>query len=121
MAYTVPPTSAHGDYPTATALNILSTDLVELSGVLASINYAAPVIDGARGGTFVNRYRWLHYRSVDGQTPTISDPAGINDDQTLPDSVTSVTTYDLSNVSWLIPGRQYQLAGCKYAFEDWEA
>jgi hypothetical protein len=121
MAYSVPPTFAHGDYPSAANLNVLSANLTALSTILTSINLAAPVINVTRGGVFINVYRWLHYQSLDGQSVAIVDPTGIGNSQTLPESVTSVTTYDLSGVSWLIPGRQYILTGCKYGFEDWEA
>lgn len=120
MAYTAPPTFAHGDYPTAALLNVLSSNIVELATQLASYNPVAPELP-TEGGTFINVYRWLHYRSVDGQTPTILDPTEIGSSQTLPNSTSVVSTYDLSNVSWLIPGRQYTLTGCLYAFEDWEA
>ncbi len=120
MAYNPPPTFAHGDYPTAAQLNILSADLDEIDARLTSMNQAAAKLPAA-GGLFINMYRWLHYRSLDGETPTVVDPAGINSSQSLPNSVSAVATYDLSSVTWLIPSRQYTLTGCLYAFEDWEA
>lgn len=120
MAYTSPPTFAHGDYPTAANLNILGDDIVALNAKLAAYNYPCPTLDSGASAAFVNIYRWLWYQSY-GSDATIVDVAGVEDSYTLPESTGAMAVFDLATVDWLTPGRVYAVEGCRYALEDYAA
>lgn len=129
MAYQVPPRFGHGDRTASAAnLNKYSDSLNALyaasGGVHSAIGKAelppTPVVLYPPL-SFLNVWRWLWYMSKTGETATISDPAGVGDDVTLTDSDSAMAVYDLSGVSWLVTGGVYNLTGCQYACEDWEA
>lgn len=117
MAYQVPPRFAHGQYPTAADLNVLGDDVKSLYGRLASLNLATPRADGATLWV-VNVYRWLWYETEPSETTKISDPSGVNNEQSLPDSEGAMTAYDLANLDWVIPGSSYVVTGARYVAED---
>lgn len=120
MAYVAPPNFAHGDYPTADNLNILSEDLDAIAVGLDNVNWATAELP-ADGATFVNVYRWLHYQTTPDETGTIIDPSGIGASQSLPSSDSAIAVFDLADVPWLLPSRVYTLTGCTFALEDWDA
>ena len=118
-AYTNAPVFSHGDFPIAANMNKISTGQVHIYEVAPT--YAIqPCIK--KLGTddqlcITHRFRWLHYKS----TGAISDPAGSEDDVSLPNpSDNWVNVYDLDSVPWLSYGAIYYVTGVDFACEDKE-
>jgi len=129
MLYSVPPRFAHGGTNVSAAnFNIFSDDLNALFVSLVSFH---PAIGKAelpptpavlvKPVVFVNVWRWLWYQSITGETATIEDPSGVGASVNLPDSDSAMVVYDLANVAWLTQGMVYQVIGCQFSGEDFEA
>lgn len=121
--YSTPESWAHGDYPTAANLNKYKSGLDAIHDALgdASLNMAvARRIDPVQGYYFLHRQRWLIYRA-DPSAGSIEDPSGVGETITLTATGGSWDSYDLGTVSWLIPGKLYQVQGVVACLEDYEA
>jgi hypothetical protein len=130
MAYEVPTRWTHGSFPEAAGLNKYTNSLEALyaslvaGGSMAARARRATTDEGQTGESapgfhmFVHHNRWLHYRTVSGETGTIVDIAGIQDDVALPEATTGMTPYDLWSLSWLSLGQLYKVTGCVFAVED---
>jgi len=123
MAYSKPDQWSHGDVPDATAMNKYSDSIAAIYAVANAVNMPAQLwsYENYDGTNFadsdyylVHRYRWLVYRG-DGE---IVDPAGVGSNVNVSGSGTSILTYDLDEVSWLTPGKLYQLKDFVFALED---
>lgn len=115
MSYTPPRQWHHGDTPTAADMNIYSAGLTLLGALIRSLNWATPysTMDDTQQVWLVHSKRYLHYVS----TGEIIDPAGVGEAVSL-SSPNAVDTYDLDEITWLLPGKLYQIVGCSCAFED---
>ena len=116
MSYTAPPEFAHGDYPTAANLNILSDDLEAIHPIIGDILVETPVRHAyAAGQVFhlVHRFRYLYYDS----SGTINDISGINTDESLSDPSSGTGKYDLQQLEWLAIGTAYTVTGVSWCIE----
>lgn len=116
MAYIAPPAWAHLDKPTAAKLNLYRDGLDAVRALTgdAPINVAVAQIMGTVAHYyFVNRWRWLLYLGAGH----LLDPAGVADAVSLSDTG-GWASYDLLQVSWLYPGKLYQVQDVTCCFED---
>lgn len=116
MAYTTPPTHAHGDEALAAQLQIFCDDLDYLYTLLKGVNFpsahAVPGLDNDRH-YFIHRHRWLWFQS-DG---ALVDPENeVDNVETLTED-TEPTLFDLSTVDWLYVGKKYYVDTCTWAQE----
>lgn len=116
MSYTAPPTFAHGDYPTASDLNILSDDLDAIHDITgdAAINFATLASVSSAVFTFVHAHRYLYF----GSNGAIVDPSGVGDDVSISEENGATTKYDLDQISWLFYGQIYQVTGVSWCIES---
>ena len=132
MAYQVPAQWTHGDLVTAIKMQKYSDAQVYTNSVqpnnhhpvaikMSLISTFDPVyqVTSPLESWMWHQWRWLWYITESGETATIVDPSGTNDDITLPEA-TTMTSYDMANVTWLTTGALYKLLGFDVAIEDWE-
>ena len=122
MAYSTPDQWTHGDIPTAAKMNKYSDSIVFLNDALGGASMAAQLwsYENYDGTNFANsdyylthRYRWLIFKG----SGEIVDPGAVGD--TVAVTATSgIETYDLNEVSWLTPGKLYQLKDFVFCLED---
>jgi hypothetical protein len=120
MAYAVPPTWQHGDYPTAVKIAKYKDGLDAIYATVGNVQLHPAVI--RRMGEIesywlVNHYRWLIYRGDGG----IHDPSGSGDTVALSGSGSTWLNYDLSQVDWIFPGKLYHVEDVLGCFEDYES
>lgn len=121
MAYAVPQQFYHGIYPTAAMMNKFKDGLDAIYGQLG--NYAINPLVAQHTGTiqgfyFSHRCQWLLYKG-DG---TIEDPSGVGETVNISgDAGGGWSSYDLTQVDWLAPGKLYQVQHCDFALEDIES
>lgn len=123
MAYQVPEQWSHGEYPTAAKINKYKDGLDATHALLGDarihpavqLNQAGDVILSYH---LIHRHRWLIYRGAGN----IDDPANVGEAVALSAADGGGwTSYDLAQVSWLTPGRLYEVEGVVGCFEDYEA
>ena len=117
-SWAVPARWEHGDYPTAANMNTYKSALDTVHRRLGDDQTNHAVAGGVSSGVFwmVNRYSWLHFLS-DGE---IVDPTGSGASVSLSDGgASSPVAYDISNVSWMYPGKRYYVSGCSFACEEY--
>lgn len=125
MAYSAPPTFAHGDYPTAANMTKLSDGLTAIYSAINSGKSVTFLVkskdttlsyfsDSSPFYVAVHVHRWLFYTGegtltniAQTETTSLSDSGGTN-------------VYDLDSVSWLTYGMAYRITGVDFALEDWE-
>jgi hypothetical protein len=120
MPYTPPATFAHGDYPTAANINLFKTGLDAIHDLAGDAVINPAVLElgiTAHSYAIVNRYRWLLFLG----SGRIDDPFEGEESVTISGSVSEWTTYDLTQIEWITPGRVYQVEAVSAAFEDYEA
>lgn len=120
MAYSAPPSFAHGDYPTAANLTKFSDGL---NAIYTAVNGKSAVFcartkesgtDANSFYTLVHVFRWLFYTGEGSIT-------NIAQDETTPLPDTGGTNiFDLNTVDWLTYGMVYRATGVTFALEDWE-
>ena len=118
-AYAVPDKYSHGDQPTHTSLNKISTGQTHINELAPSIitTPAVPYLSTGEYMRMVHRHRYLHYKS----SGYIEDPAGIEDDVSLSNTSDDwVNVYDLDQVAWLSYGAVYYVRGVDFAQEHGE-
>lgn len=120
MAYSTPDRWAHGDQPNATNMQKYSDSLNAIYALVGDAEYFFPAANlyGGETDTHVIRhtYRWLFFVG-DG---TLEDPDAAGETITLTDGYGDGTEnrYDLNSVTWLAPGKLYNVAECTWAMED---
>jgi hypothetical protein len=117
MPYSVPPSWAYLDYPTAAKMNQYKTGMDAISAQLAPYTMNICVchrMDVVDHFYLVHQQRWLLYTGAG----RIVDPSDVNDPVSLSDSGGAWANYDLSQVSWIFPGRLYQVQDVICCFED---
>lgn len=121
MAYIVPATWQHGNFPAAPPFNDYkaSLDAIYAQTGAAQINAAVCYRRATvQGFYFVHKLQYLIYLIQAPETDgSIEDPAGVGATVTLPTEAGYVY-YDLSTVDWLIPGKIYQVQGVTTCIED---
>lgn len=120
MAYVVPKEWQHGDYPTAAEMNKYKDGMDATHALTGDVKIHPAVLKNLtvdKGYFFVHRHRWLIYRG-DGE---IVDPAGVGETVTIAGDGNAWLTYDLPQVTWLIPGKLYEVKDVVACFEDYEA
>ena len=121
MAYTPGKTWQHGDFPLAADFNAIkaSLDAIYAQTGAAEVNGAVCFRrSGVQSFYFVHKHPYLIYLiQAPDTTGRIEDPAGVEDDVTLPVE-SGWTYYDLGAVDWLYPGKVYQVEGVTTCFED---
>lgn len=108
--------------PTAAQLNAISSNqsgLWAMNGGVGRELMAKPWDGAGSVWHFIYNHRWLLYDS----TGQLEDPAGVEDDVSLPDPETEgeLGVFDLTTVEWLAPGMLYRVTGCAVAWERSEA
>jgi hypothetical protein len=115
MAYAVPKRWAQGDEPLAADINKYKDGLDAIHALMGDHPYNSAVMRGNQPFVMiVHKYRWLIFDS----NGTLEDPAGIG--ETVNITANGWTTYDLSGVDWLFPGKLYKVDDCQFAWEDYE-
>jgi uncharacterized protein YcfL len=107
----------HGETLVAARLTQLAANLDAAHDRMgdASLNFpAANAIAGEDNDLayMVHRYRWFWFKS----SGTIVDPANAANTVTLTED-TEPTLMDLNSVSWLYPGKLYQITGVTWCME----
>jgi hypothetical protein len=118
MAYTAPPQWAHLDYPTAAKMNLYKTGMdavLAQQGTYPTNVAVCRRMATVQGYYIVNRWRWLIYHG----TGRIEDPAGVGEVVNLSDAPVWAA-YDLLQVDWIYPGKNYQVQAVTCCFEDFE-
>lgn len=120
MAYAVPPRWSHGDTISVANMNKYSDALNALKTQIDAMNKIIALNQTTVGYTSFlwHQQDWLYYKSASGETATIVDLSGANDDTTLADSTAAVASYDLRSVSWLTHGTLYKVTGVDFVAED---
>jgi len=138
MAFTEPTHKVHLDDPTAAMLQVYADNCDEIAalalGIMNSADHGGDIAETSdEYATFSHRGAWLVYQTEapDGDTkkpaPLFpyryrSEGEGstshtIGDEVTLPDAEDG-RAYNLDEgVTWMIPGRLYQIDNVNYAFE----
>lgn len=117
MSWSTPPRWAHGETVTDEDMQILSDDedaIYARTGA-ALLNFpAANAIAGEDNDLayMVHRYRWFWFKS----SGTIVDPADAANTVTLTED-TEPTLLDLNSVTWMYPGKLYQITGVTWCME----
>lgn len=117
MSWLTPPTWAHGDTVVHTDMQIYSDDEAAIYAKMGSVllNFPAanaiPLEDNDLA-YMVHRYRWFWFKS----NGTLVDPANSANTVTLTED-TEPTLLDLHSVSWLYPGKLYQITGVTWCME----
>ena len=117
MAYSTPPTWAHGDTVSHTNLQIYSDDEEAIHARTGDASryflaaHAAVGVDNDQA-FMVHRYRWFWFAS----NGTIVDAADATNTVTLTED-TEPTLLDLNTVSWLYPGKLYYITGVTWCME----
>lgn len=106
----------HGDYPTATKLNTISTALTEAHAALGDYGYNMAVAK-ASSAVFhaLHTHRYLKFSS-NGELVDIN---GTFDPVTLSEGDSGTGTLDLDTVGWLGYGMLYKVTGVSAVIEDW--
>lgn len=99
---------SHGEYPTATKLNKLIDNQEFLDPSIDDKVYG--IKDGSRL-VFIHKLPYLWYKG----SGTITDFADPTNTLSLSDG--SPSRYDLSSISWLLPGKLYITLNFDYCFE----
>lgn len=104
--------------PTAAQMNAIGSSQAGQWAINGGVNRELMAAEWGGAGSswiFLHVHRWLLYDS----TGTLSDPAGVEDDVSLPDPETpgELGVLDLNTVDWLAPGMFYNVTGCAVAWE----
>jgi hypothetical protein len=117
MSWSTPPTWAHGDTVAHTDMQIYSDDENAIYAKMGSVLLNFPSANAIPGedndlAYMVHRYRWFWFKS----NGTLVDPANSANTVTLTED-TEPTMLDLNSVSWLYPGKLYQITGVTWSME----
>ena len=107
----------HGDYPTASKMNSISTAVTEAHTALGDYAWNMAVAKASEA-TFhlLHTWRYLKFSStgalvdINGAFPSIS----------LSEDDSGIGTLDLDSVGWLGHGMIYKVTGVSTCFEDWQ-
>lgn len=120
MAYSTPPTFAHGDTVSAAQMQIYSDGLNAIAPMFPtekeSWAHAFSTMAEAQSYFITHRCRWLIYKST-GVIRHPTDPVTYPD-VSLSDSE-EINAIDVdASVNWLTVGQLYWVVGCSVAYED---
>jgi len=119
MAYEIPERWTHGEFVTAAKLAKFKNGMDAIHGILGDYQIN-PYVNERRSQVhdfwFVHRHRWLIYRDAGH----IEDPTGVGEQVTLAAPTSDFMVFDLAQVSWLYPGKLYNVEGVSWCFEDYE-
>src|SRR4030095_3850635 len=116
MPYSIPPTWAYLEYPTAAKMNQYKSGLDAIYAQVGTYTMNVCVcrrISTVEHYYFVHLQRWLLYLGGG----RIIDPTDINEPVTLTTGA-SWSSYDLSQIDWFYPGKLYQVQDVDCCMED---
>jgi hypothetical protein len=117
MAYETPPQWIHGNVPTAALMNKYSDALKALKSRFDDTSMflvAATAIDNS-DWAFAHVHRYLWYKG----SGYLTDVADRTQQVSLSDTDDKWERFDLGSVSWLYPGKLYEVTDVDGAIEMW--